>query len=187
VEDLLIPVDLIVPEGVASGGGRRDARLAAQGKRVARRALGLEAALIDHSPMTICALSPADPRSVHAEVAGVAALLVAKLHKLHDRVASGRPSRIDDKDAADVVRIMQTTDPADVADTLTMLARDAVAGGPTLAARAHLDVLFGRRGCRGIEMAARALRTGMPQARVQALCLAYVSTVRSRTKGLQPR
>jgi hypothetical protein len=32
-EDLLIPVDLIVPEGVATGGGRRDARLQRQGKR----------------------------------------------------------------------------------------------------------------------------------------------------------
>jgi len=35
-----IPVDLIVPEGVATGAGRRDARMHGHGERVARRALG---------------------------------------------------------------------------------------------------------------------------------------------------
>ncbi len=169
-EDVLIPVDLIVPDGVATGGGRRDARLQGQGTRVARRARGLEAALIDHSPMVVSALDSRDQRSVRVEVAGPAALLVAKLHKLHDRVTSERSTRIDDKDAADVLRIMQTTEPANVADTLTALCGDPVAGEPTATALAHLDALFGRRGRRGIEMASRALRTGMPAARVEALC-----------------
>jgi hypothetical protein len=154
---------------------------------VARRALGLEAALIDHSPMTICALSPDDQRSVQSEVAGPAALLVAKLHKLQDRVASDRPTRIDDKDAADVVRIMQTTEPAEVANTLIMLADDPVAGKPTVTALAYLDVLFGRRGRRGIEMASRALRTGMPEDRVEALCVGYASAVRGRASAVVSR
>jgi hypothetical protein len=116
-EDVLIPVDLIVPEGVATGTGRRDARLQGQGERVARRALGLEAALVDHSTLTIHALSPDDRRSIQAEVAEPTALLIAKLHKLHERIASQRQTRIDDKDAADVLRIMQTTNPADIANT----------------------------------------------------------------------
>jgi hypothetical protein len=179
--DVDIPIDLIVPEGVASGGGRRDARLQEQGKRVARRVVGLEAALVDHSTMTVNALSPEDERAVQSEVAGAAALLVAKLHKLQERVASGRARRIDDKDAADVVRIMQTTYPAEVADTFAMLCRSRIAGEPSATALRYLDSLFGRVGRPGIEMASRALRTGMPEARVQTLCTSYATTLLART------
>jgi hypothetical protein len=35
-----VPIDLIVPEGVATGGGRRGARLGPHGKRAARRLVG---------------------------------------------------------------------------------------------------------------------------------------------------
>jgi hypothetical protein len=94
-EEFLVPVDLIVPEGAASGTGRRAARLGGHGARAARRAVGLEAALVDNSRMTIAALDPADARSLQARVAGPAALLVAKAHKLHDRVASGRSGLVD--------------------------------------------------------------------------------------------
>lgn len=72
-----VPIDLIVPEGVAAGGGRRGARLGVHGKRAARRAVGLEAALIDNDPMTISALEAGDGRSIVTSVAGVAALFVA--------------------------------------------------------------------------------------------------------------
>jgi hypothetical protein len=62
-DELVIPVDLIVPEGAASGGGRRGARLGPHGNRAARRAVGLEAALVDHSTMTVAALDSTAPRS----------------------------------------------------------------------------------------------------------------------------
>jgi hypothetical protein len=88
----LIPVDLIVPEGFAPAGGRRGARLGPHGNSAARRAVGLEAALVDNSPMTVSALDPADSRSVTVAVAGVPALMVAKAHKLHDRSERGRPT-----------------------------------------------------------------------------------------------
>ena len=115
-------------EGAASGTGRRAARLGGHGARAARRAVGLEAALIDNSTMTIAALDPADERSLQARVAGPAALLVAKAHKLHDRVASGRAVRLEDKDASDVVRLMQTTRPDEIAVTLNALTQDEIAG-----------------------------------------------------------
>ena len=51
-----VTIDLILPEAAAPPGGRRGARLGAHGKRAARRAVGLEAALVDHSPMTVVAL-----------------------------------------------------------------------------------------------------------------------------------
>ncbi len=179
-EDVRIPVDLIVPEGVATGAGRRDARLQGQGQRVARRARGLEGALVDHSPLTIRALNSDDQRSIQAEVAGPAALLVAKLHKLHERVESRRAARIDDKDAADILRIMQTTDPTDIMDTFATLIRDPIAGEPTTTALTYLEALFGTRGCPGIAMAQRALRTAMPPERIQALCVGYTAAIRER-------
>lgn len=178
-KQVLIPVDLIVPEGFAPPGGRRGARLGPHGNRAVRRALGLEAALVDKSPMTVSALDPADPRSITVDVAGVAALMVAKAHKLHDRIASGRPDRQDDKDAADGFRIMQVTSPATVGATLVGLREHPIAGPPTTAAIAYLDELFGRRGRPGIQMAARALRVGIPEERVEAICVAYVAALRA--------
>jgi len=97
VVSTLVPVDLIVPEKAATGGGRRGARLGPHGRKAARQARGLEAALVDHSTMTVAALDPQDERRIDAEVAGLGALLVAKAHKLHDRVASEREDRLDDR------------------------------------------------------------------------------------------
>lgn len=176
-QEFLVPIDLIVPEGAATAGGRRGARLGTHGKRAVRRARGLEAALIDHSALTVAALDPADGRSVEAEVAGAAALFVAKGHKLHDRVASRRSDRLDDKDAADVVRLMQTTSPADVGATFVALIEEPIARKPSADALVYLEQLFGRRGRPGIEMASRALRVGMPEERVEALCVAYTSAL----------
>lgn len=175
--EVTIPVDLIVPEGASSGGGRRGARLGAHGKRAARRARGLEAALVDHSPHTVAALDPADGRSLQVEVAGYAALLVAKAHKLHDRLESERSDRIDDKDAADVLRLMQASRPAQVGATFSMLARDPIAGEASTEALAHLKLLFGRPGGQGVVMATRALSAAVPADRVEAVCVAYTEAL----------
>jgi hypothetical protein len=179
-----IPVDLIVPEGFAPPGGRRGARLGPHGNRAARRALGLEAALVDKDPMPITALDPADQRAVTVDVAGVAALLVAKAHKLHDRVQRGRADRLDDKDAADVFRLMQVSSPGTVGATLTELAGHAVAGPATAAGIGYLDELFGRRGRAGIQMASRALQGSIPEDRVVAICVAFAAGLREATSQL---
>lgn len=176
-ERLLIPVDLIVPEAAARGGGRRGARLGIHGRRAARRAIGLEASLVDHAPMRIAALEPADVRSLTANVAGPAALLVAKAHKIHDRLDRGRSDRVIDKDAADVLRLMQTTSPTAVGDTLAELAADPMAGSASSAALGYIDALFGRRGRPGVQMAARAMRLALPAERVEAICVAYTTTL----------
>jgi hypothetical protein len=174
--EIAIPVDLIVPEAAASGGGRRGARLGVHGRRAARRASGLEAALVDHSRMEIAALDPQDTRVVRAQVAGEAALLVAKAHKIHDR--RRRPDRLDDKDAADVVRVMQTTDPSTVGSRIAELVTHPIAGDASTAALVILDELFGRVGRPGIDMAARALRLALPQATIETLCVAYMGELR---------
>ncbi len=172
-EDVIIPIDLIVPEGASTGQGRRGARIPPHGKRAARRAVGLEAALVDHSPMTVTALDSADDRQVTVEVAGVAALLVAKAHKIRDRLDSGRSDRLSDKDAADVYRIMQTNQPAAVAETIRALIEERMSSEVTLQALDIMRDLFARRAGEGVAMAQRALQLAVDPDQVATLCVAF--------------
>jgi len=182
----LIPVDLIVPHAVTPPRGRRGARLGTHGNSAARSAIGLEAALIDHSPMVVSALDPDDARSIRVEVAGTSALLVAKAHKIRDRVASGRKDRVDDKDSFDVVRIMQTTDPGEIGGTLSGLMIDPMAGDVTRTAIDYLTQIFGRRGQPGIEMAARAMQLVMDHDTVEVICTSYVAALTRTLPPLKP-
>ena len=182
--EVMIPVDLIVPEGVAPPGGTRGARLGPHGKRAARKAVGLEAALVDHDPIRIQALDPADRRSAVVRVAGVAALLIAKTHKIRDRVASNRVDRLDDKDASDIVRLMQASPPEQVASTMSGLVPHRTAGPPTELAIREFMTLFGTRGGAGIDMAIRALRVAMPEDRVNAICLGYADQLQASLRSL---
>lgn len=175
--DYLIPVDLIVPEAVAAQPGRRGARLGVHGNQAARRAVGLEAALVNRDPLAIEALEPDDRRRAVVEVAGVGALLVAKAHKLHDRVQIGRPTRLSDKDAADVFRLMQTADATRTAVTLGRLVVDPVAGQVTQAGLRYLVDLFGRSASTGLTMAVAALRFAVPPERIAAVCNGFVADV----------
>lgn len=176
--EVLIPVDLIVPTGMAPAGGKRGARLGPHGKWAAPKAVGLEAALVDNDVMRIETFEADDPRSARVRVAGTAALLVAKTHKLDDRIESGRSDRLDDKDASDVVRLMQRSRPEDVAEKLVELLAHPIAGPPTELAIQRFQSLFGSRAGTGMAMAARALREAMPDERVRAICLAYAEKLR---------
>jgi len=81
-----VQVDLLVPSSLG-GPGRRSARLGPHGTEVARKAKGLEAAIVDHGMIRLTALEAGVPRELEVAVAGLAALLVAKLHKLAEREA----------------------------------------------------------------------------------------------------
>lgn len=110
-----IAVDLMVAPH-QSGHNRpeaRSARIPPHDKRAARITPGLEPALVDHRTMTTKALDPADGRVLELQVAGPAALLVAKLIKIQERqdqVAAGKagPHRIKGKDAVDIFRLLLT-------------------------------------------------------------------------------
>lgn len=81
-----VEVDLLVPASLA-GIGRHGVDLGPYHERTAAmRAAGLEAALVDNAPHRINALDPDDHRSFVLAVAGPAALLIAKLHKIGERV-----------------------------------------------------------------------------------------------------
>ncbi len=65
-----------------------------------------------------------------------------------------------------------------VAAALKDLSGHPDAGEVTRAAIDGFDRLFGTRAGVGIEMAARSLRTGMPEERVHAISLAYAEQLR---------
>lgn len=149
-----IPVDLMVPEALAGASGRRGARIPPHSRHATRRTAGLEAAVVDHSPMTIAALDPADPRTAEVAVAGSAALLVAKLHKLGERRAD--PGRLVDKDAHDIYRLLVAEDAAKLARRLVELSHDQIAGPATRLAIGLLRELFAGSSSLGSTMAGRA-------------------------------
>ena len=64
-----IPVDLMVPEAIAGPSSRRRADIPPHSRQATRRAVGLEAAVVDHAEMQIRSLSAADPRVLSAQVA----------------------------------------------------------------------------------------------------------------------
>lgn len=149
-------VDLMVPERLA-GPGTRGADLGSHGRHVARRAVGLEAALIDQERQTITALDPADGRSAAMNVAGPGALLVAKAHKIADRAATS--DRLNDKDALDLLRLLQCTPTTDFCHRIERLQADELSRAVTDAAVAHLRSLFGTAEDLGVRMAVRAVGT----------------------------
>ena len=69
-----------------------------------RKAKGLEGAVVT-TPADAHGAGSADSRRLEVELAGPAALLVAKLHKVADRAADARRSV--DKDALDVFRLLR--------------------------------------------------------------------------------
>ncbi|MFI7132853.1 hypothetical protein ACIBQ1_44750 [Nonomuraea sp. NPDC050153] len=137
-----LPVDLMVPEGLAGAGTRntRGARIPPHDRRATRRARGLEAAVIDNTVMDVTALDPDDARAYRVRVAGPAALLVAKLHKIAERVSV--PHRLNDKDAHDTYRILVDADTAELAATFRLLSREPISSEVTTQAIEHLATLF---------------------------------------------
>ena len=103
-----IDLNLLVPEAV-SGEGTRAARLGVQGDRLARRAFGLELALVDSDLMVVGSLD-ADPRSFEVPVAGIAALLISKVHKVAERLDDPRRDDYIAKDSLDMLRLLRGED-----------------------------------------------------------------------------
>jgi hypothetical protein len=135
-----VPVDLMVPEALAGAAGRRGARIPPHDKGATRRARGLEAAVIDNRRMTIHALAADDSRIAEANVAGPAALLVSKLHKLAER--EGDPNRLVDKDAHDVYRLLVAMPTESLAADIQGLLSDPLASDVTHQAIEYLAKLF---------------------------------------------
>ena len=136
-----VPIDLMIPESMADAGGRRGGRMPPHSSRAVRRATGLEAAIIDNAVMTIAAIDPADRRRIEVKVAGPAALLIAKMHKLGDRAATD-PERMNDKDAHDVYRLLVAVETRVLVDALGRLRVDDLAAAATEQGLRFLEQLF---------------------------------------------
>lgn len=106
----------------------------------------------------ITSLDPADERAQTMLVAGPAALLVAKVHKIIERL--GDRDRAQDKDALDLFRLLQAVPTEDLAQRLEALLGDDSAGVVTAEALERIPVLFGATGSDGIAMAVRAAALG---------------------------
>lgn len=148
-----VQIDLLVP-ALLGGPGRRGARLGAHGADVARKATGLEAAVVDYELVRVDSLDAADTRAFDLRVAGVAALMVSKLHKIAERKDTS--GRLQDKDGLDVLRLLRFADTAYLAGRLAKLAANPLAGEATRRAREFLQSQFADRGGIGARMAVRA-------------------------------
>jgi hypothetical protein len=153
VDPVTVKVDLLVPEAVG-GPGRRAARIGDHGKRTARKARGLEAALLDWNRLEVGSLDETDDRRFEIKVAGPSALLVAKLHKIAERV--DEPGRAVDKDALDVLRLLRAVPIETLAGGLRRLAGEELTAPVTTEAGGFLRDLFGKPTSPGSQMASRA-------------------------------
>ena len=169
-----VEVDLMVPDAVG-GPGRRAARLQGHAKEVARKARGLEAALIDKAVVTIQALEPTDTRAFDVAIAGPAALLIAKAHKIAERAAEREQRRLEDKDALDILRLLQTTETAALVTTVNALLNADVAREVTREALGILREHFTDPRAAGPQMAARAAGALLPAETVAASCAALAA------------
>ncbi|MCC7370315.1 MAG: hypothetical protein IT306_17960 [Chloroflexi bacterium] len=153
-----------------AGPGSRSAHLEPHGNRSARRAKGLEAALADHQEMVLAALDPADKRQLSVNVAGPAALLVAKLHKLAERLDDARQQR--PKDALDIYRLLTAVSTHDLATALRRLREPELSASSTAEAMAYLELLFSTASSRGSSLAASIIGPGDDPETVAASCAA---------------
>jgi hypothetical protein len=178
-DEIVVPVDLIVPEELAPKAGRRSARLPGEhGKSTARKIPGLAGAVVDNAPLELASLEGGDPRQITVNVAGYGALLVAKLHKLGDRLAT--PERLQAKDAGDVYRLFDSVSAEDMAATFRSLLDDGRSAATTTKALAYLDELFLTRAAVGTSLAVDALRAVLPDTTVTSAMTAYVDELRRR-------
>ncbi|HEV2754345.1 MAG TPA: hypothetical protein VG318_01035 [Actinomycetota bacterium] len=177
-KDTAIPVDLIVPTGV-SGTRRRSARLPGHTTGAARTIPGLEAAVLDHSPWTVNALEPRDPRTFRVQVAGPVALLIAKAFKIQERLSRpSRPDRVHEKDAGDVYRLMQASDVATCVEVADGLRRHDALGEICTDGLRHLVQLFQGTRTPGTAMAVEHFRTGLPAERVTDVVTTFARALR---------
>ena len=151
-----IPVDLMTPFTL-TGGGSRAADISPHMKETARRTPGLEAAIVDNKVMDIQSLE-VDAPALSMRVAGPAALMIAKAFKINDR--KNNTSRLMDKDALDIYRLLIATEATDLIPKFEILLSDPISDSTALAGVKFLNEIFilGEEPIGGV-MLARALES----------------------------
>ncbi len=179
--DVTVPVDLIVPYEIASKAGRRGARLpGAHGKTVARKTRGVEGVLLDYDCLEVTSLEPDDDRRMIVKVAGVAALLVAKAHKLGERLDDRR--QLQSKDAGDVYLLIETTNVVRMATRMREFLVHELTMVTTEEAREYLRRLFATPRSTGTRLAVEALSGGLDALHVTTTITEYTRQLLDLTR-----
>ncbi len=170
--EVSVPVDLIVPAELVSTAGRRGARLPrGHGKTAARKSDGVEGAVVDFDPFEITSLEGSDERRVVVNVAGPAALVVAKVHKLGERLET--PHRLLAKDAGDVYRMFDAYSADEMQNKLAALLDDERSRSTAALALDYLRRLFATPRSTGVELAVQALDGIVDRAAVAGFVTGY--------------
>jgi hypothetical protein len=177
--DAEVAIDLLVPASVSPGTGRRAARLPGHDLRAARIVRGLDGAIVDSDTMRLAALVQTDVRSFDVRVAGPAALLVAKVHKISERQGTDRQS---DKDALDVLRLFRGTETDDLAARYAKLLADKRSEEAAKAARSLVEAQFAKRAGVGVEMAIRSVGALADAEEIAASCMALAGDLLAALK-----
>jgi hypothetical protein len=152
-----IPVDLLVPAGVAPGGpSRRSVKIPPHDRMSLKRVPGLEAALVDQDAMIIEALGEGDSRQHEIAVAGPSALLVSKLQKITDRQQEVERRRVA-KDGHDVYRLLRDVATEELDRRFRVLAAHDLSRDAVPEAMAQLEQLFATAASPGAAMAGRTV------------------------------
>ncbi len=168
-----IAVDLLVPEALGGTWPKkaRGGRIPPHASTATRQVRGLEVAAVDNDWLAIRSLDhDASDRSRSARVAGIVALLVAKAHKIDDRLRDRvrQPGRLQDKDAGDVVRLMQLPGARRVADRFEQSLEDPGVGDVVRDGLTMLRSQFANSRATGTRMAVAALEGILGDLRPQA-------------------
>ena len=91
----------------------------------------------------ISALAPGDERTYEISVAGPAALLVAKTHKLAERIDANDIRRISNKDAFDIFRLLRAVDTGELTAEIRFLEGEAISATVAAEAMVRFRELFG--------------------------------------------
>ena len=175
IDEKVVTVDLLVPESLG-GGGTRGARLTGHDPKAARKVRGIEGCLVDKSTFTIAAFEASDQRRFELEVAGPAALLVSKCHKLAERIAEGG-RRAKSKDAHDVLRVLRGVSTDVLALGFTLMRTDEVSRQVAETGLDHLQSLFGRPRLAGCDLAAQAAAGLENEETIRQSCVALTSNL----------
>jgi len=167
-----VAVDLLVPQSVSPGKGRRAAHLPGHDARAVRMVRGLEGVLVDRDIMAVGSLEAGDDRSFPIQVAGPAALLIAKLHKIQDRQGTARQG---DKDALDVFRLLRGISIEEMAERIQRVRTDAASRIAAEIAATCLSSQFGDLRGAGVAMILRAIGPLADPDEVSASCIALTS------------
>jgi len=166
-----VEVDLLVPASLA-GPGRRGVDLGPfHGRMAAMRAAGLEAALADNAPQPIASLDPNDNRAFVIAIAGPGALLVAKLHKIGERLQQ-TPDRLKNKDASDLFLLLRATQTAALAATIERLRRTPATAPTVEMSLRYLRELFTSEAGMGIGLLRAAVSGIEDEETVAQSCIA---------------